>query len=184
MFVIEKLRNDFENRQEAWKRACEKWVEEGADEHGYNYRDERAYRNRFGRSPKEKIKYWGGHVLTTAMVTGLMFLALGFAKEIANEPPKPVKASSEYKNNDECDKFHIGDIASINYGDYDGAEVEIIGGCEDHTEYETRVTKDQTLNAEGSENEEYNDKPISKGLIIKVSGSDNLTKTGHIEEKK
>lgn len=183
MFVIEKFRDGFNKKQEAWERACQKWIDAGADEHGYNYRSERDYRNRHGRSPKEKSKFISQQVFTALAVCVMTFLLFGFIREVANQPDKPVKASSEYKNGDECGKFHIGDIASIDYGDYDGAEVEIIGGCENHADYETRVTKDQVLNAEGSENEEYNDKPISKGLIIKVNDSDNLTKTGHVEEK-
>lgn len=184
MFVIEKLLNDLDSKEEAWEDAREKWVAEGDDGDGYNYRSESDYRHKYGMSPKSKVRFLYKHIFIAIFSGLIMFCVINVINVEVNQPPEPVKASSEYKNNDECGKFHIGDIASVNYGDYDGAEVEIIGGCEDHAEYETKVTKDQTLNAEGSENEEYNDKPISKGLIIKVNESDNLTKTGHIEEKK
>lgn len=183
MFVIEKFRDDFNKKQEAWERACQKWIDAGADEHGYNYRSERDYRNRHGRSPKEKFQFISKQVFTALAVGVMTALLFGFIVEIKNQPDKPVKASSEYKNGDECGSFKVGDIGKINYGDYAGAEVKLLGGCEDHADYEMEVTKDQTIFAEGMPDAGRNDLDIKKGLIIKVNNSDNFKAIGHEENK-
>lgn len=176
MFVIEKLVNDLQARDEAWERACQKWKDE------HEYYSSRDYEKSHPR-PSTQIKNVIKTVLTVLFISFVVFCGFKFIQFEVNQPPKPVKAASEYKNGDECGGFKVGDTGNIEYGDYAGAEVKIIGGCEDHADYEMEVTKDQTIFADGMPDAGRNDLEIKKGLIIKVDSSDNFKATGHEKEQ-
>lgn len=180
MFIIEKFRNDFESRQKAYETACKKWIEAGEDTNGYNYRSERDYRNKFGGSPGERVRFIFKNTLVFLLVGGIIFLFFGFVKEISIEPEnKPAEVAVEYKNGDECHSLKVGDTGIIQWGDYTGAEVRVIGGCGDNESYKVEVIKDQILYAEGMPESGYTDKPIKAGLQFEVDSKDNIFLTGH-----
>ena len=54
MFIVEKLVNDFDSRQELYTKRMDKWVAEG-ERDGYNYRNENSYIRKFGNSPKTRL---------------------------------------------------------------------------------------------------------------------------------
>ena len=177
MFVIKQFFQDFKKREAEYNEKMKQWTSDNP------YYGESHYRRKFGMSPKDKLAHYGTWAVYIVLGTIVAIYIVALVRIEVTQPPKPVKASAEYKNGEDCGTFKIGDIATVKSGDKQGAEVEIIGGCEDHTDYETKVTRDQTLFAEGSENENYDDLNIKKDLIIKIDSSDNLTKTGHIEKK-
>lgn len=55
MFIVEKIANDFDSREELYNKKVDKWIAEG-ERDGYNYRDENGYSRKFGNSPKTKLK--------------------------------------------------------------------------------------------------------------------------------
>ena len=175
IFIIDKLLSDLDSKEKAWEDARDKWVK-GASE--YEYRYERDYR-RNHPSPKDKIRATFKAMFTIIAIVHIVFIFgfFVFKQVTAPDKPKPEVNSVTYKNGDDCGKYKVGDIGYISYGDYEGAEVKIIGGCD--SDYEVQVTKDQTLFAEGSENAQYNDKAIKAGLVFKVNNGNNLIITGH-----
>ncbi len=179
IFVIEKMVDDHRRAVEQWEAARAKWV------NGGSYRYEREYAENHPR-PGHTLKIAAKVAAIVVCVALAGLLIGGFAKEVHdenhNKPKKPQTAQAAIKNGDSCGKYHVGDIAQIDYGDYDGAEVKIVGGCGNGEDYQVITTKDQTLFGKGSEHEDLNDKDIKAGLTFTVRSSDNLIVTGHSKE--
>lgn len=178
MFIIEKLIDDHRRRVEAWKRARYNWVSKGSD---YDYRTDRGYERDHPR-PGTTLKTVLRGALVVHIVIAVIGIIIGLAitsEKNSNQHPKKPEKQVVYQNGVTCDKFKIGDIAQIQYGDYQGAEVKLVGGCADSEDYQVEVTKDQTLFADGSKNPQFNDVYIKKGLTFKVDDNNNLVVTGH-----
>lgn len=180
MFVIEKFYQDHKARVEAWADARDSWVNAGSE---YDYRSARDYERRNPRPGTFIKKVLSGLpvaiVISVICAVGVHFIGQQLTKP---DEPKKEETAKVYNNGDQCKDFKKGDVGTIDYGDYQGAEVEIIGGCDKGQEYEVKVTKDQTLFAEGSEGSQYDDKNIKKDLVFKVNDSRNITVTGHNKE--
>lgn len=176
IFVFEKLMSDHRANVEAWMRAREKWV------NGGSYRYEREYPIPRPGSIFKKVASVALPIILIALVAGTIGSVIYDNHQEALKHPKPPTPAVTYKNGEQCGKFHIGDIATIDYGDYEGAEVKIVGGCRDDTEYQVITTKDQTLFGEGSKHPDQNDKAIKAGLTLSVNDNDNLVVTGHSKD--
>ena len=181
MFIIENYFDTRRHKIEAWESDKEKWLSGGNE---YNYRHSDTWNCdhpypviRWNKVAKTIILIL---IFKIVLICGIMWI---YQENQKPDPPKQPEQSVVYKNGDECGKHRVGDIGYINYGDYEGAEVKIIGGCKNSQPYEVQVTKDQTLFGEGSSNAKYNDKNIKSGLVFKVDSSDNLMITGHEEKK-
>lgn len=174
MFVLKVLIDRHQERVREWEKARDKWV--AAD----LYRTKRQYRV---PRPGENALFIAKLVM--AGIVALAFLgSAGFViyDEVRKpEPPKPDTQDVVYKDGDKCNKYFINDIAVVQWGEYSGAEVKIVGGC-DKSGYKVTTTKDQVLFAAGSENEQLDDKKITKGLSFYVDDSRNLSITGHSKE--
>lgn len=179
MFIFEKLVNDFNAKQEAWERACEKWVEEGKTSGGYNYRSRREYENDHPR-PIDKLKLlWKGFVIVLCSAV-LAFLMIGFIKEIAeNQKNKPKEETVQTDKN--CQAFNKDDHVRIQYGDYKGNNGTIVGGCEKDQAYQVKLDDKQYANISNDGNNE----PVEvSNNLISVNDKDNLVKIEVPEEKK
>lgn len=71
MFIVEKIANDFDSREELYTKRMNKWIAEG-ERDGYNYRDENGYIRKFGNSPKTRLKNTLKNV-GLALVIGVFF---------------------------------------------------------------------------------------------------------------
>ena len=183
MFVIEKYVQDRRTETEAWYEARDKWVASGE----YRYHSE--YEENHPR-PGTREKKILRNVFTAFCISFFVFAMIQFfmhidaqKKKQLESKPKPAPAKVvKGSNGKKCGDYYIGDTGTINYGDYEGAKVKIVGGCGNGEDYQVITTEDQTLFAEGSAHPDYDDLHVKGGLTFSVNDSDNITITGHDKE--
>lgn len=182
MFIIEKLLQDYRNKVDAWQKARDEWVKGGNE---YGYRNNREYEDSHPR-PTNWVRIVWKVLMIKVCIALAVFLMIGFIKEVNNRPHDTKKKESAkvvtYKNGDKCGNFYVGDIATIKYGDYEGAEVKIIGGCSNDEDYKVVATKDQLIHGAGSATEDETDTHIMPGAKFSVNTAKNLIMTGHVKE--
>lgn len=178
MFIFENYLESRRRKIAEWNKARDKWISEGSYRYDRDYHKVKPY----------PVVQWGRIARTVIPVAIAVHVALLgvfwlFHTNQQIDKPKTPEKPVTYNIGDKCSKYHIGDIAYIKYGDFEGAEVEIVGGCRNNEDYKVKVTKDQTLFGKGSENENYNDKDIKKDFTFEVRSNDNLTITGKASKK-
>lgn len=137
MFVIEKLKNDLDARERAWERARDKWVAKS----DYNYPREYAESH---PSPKQKIRSLVKATIIGLSIGLLVVLFVGFIAEVRESKKNAPKEETPAVVDKNCKYFNLNDRVRIQYGDFTGVEGEIIGGCEEHAEYQVKLDEGST----------------------------------------
>lgn len=174
MFVIEKFLNDLRAREEAWERACEKWVKGGGE---YDYRTKRDYRSNHPR-PTDTIKYVVKMCITAVAVAICLFLLFGFAREIAENQRKQPKKEETAQTDKNCQRFNKDDHVRVQYGDYAGVTGRLIGGCEGGQIYQVKLDDNQKAQVP---NDGHSEEVEVGGRTIGVDNENNLVQ---IDDKK
>jgi hypothetical protein len=171
MFVIEKLLNDHRAAVERWEIAREKWKGE------HDYYSNSDYEERYPR-PLNWVKVIARSTVIGVAVGLFMVVFIGFLKEIKVEQqnkPKEETAQAEGKN---CKYFNKNDYVRIQYGDYANINGRIIGGCEEHNDYQVKLDENSWANLPSDGNESAVD---VGGRTISVDSYKNLAV---VEDKK
>lgn len=171
MFLFQKIIGDFRSRDEAWEHARDKYLEDN------EYASEYSYQNNHPRPGRDLLTAL--KVIALGIIIVVTFSTVIYEIVTTDHPSTPTKPVSAYKNGEECGGFKIGDLAVIQYGDYQGAEVKIVGGCGAREDYQTVTIKNQTLFGPNSDSPNEIDKPIEPGLTIPVDSGNNLSTYGH-----
>lgn len=74
MFVVEKFFGDLDAHDEEYQRRAQKWVDEGADKEGYNYRSLSDYKRQYGDSPRTRAYQIAHKVLIGLAILATVFL--------------------------------------------------------------------------------------------------------------
>jgi len=172
MFVIDKLKQDLKERQDAWERARDKWVLEG------KYRYHSDYEDRFPK-PGHYFRFAFRGLLIGSIISVLILLMVGFINEQKEANKNKTTETSEAEEKD-CKSFNKDDYVRIQYGDYSDLTGNIVGGCEPRESYQVRLSEGQKA---WVRNDGIRDKVDVGDRIIGVNTYKNLVVVEEPEEE-
>lgn len=131
MFILEKLKSDYDARVKKWEHDRDEWVAAGDD----RYHSEYAERHpRPGSIAKKLIK---SAILGLCIGLSISIIALT-VKEVEADMDKNDSAAQSVSGKN-CKKFNKNDYVRIQYGNYEGNQGLIVGGCSDDEDYQVKI---------------------------------------------
>lgn len=95
MFVVEKFFGDFDAHEEAYQRRAQKWVDDGVDKEGYNYRSLSDYKRQYGDSPRNTAYQIAHKVVIGVAIILTIFLMTKFISVSVEEENKTTNQTQE-----------------------------------------------------------------------------------------
>lgn len=155
MFLIEQLIYKHEARIERYERARAKWVAEGENDHGYNYRSDYDYdRKHFHPNDIFNVLKFGSLlVLIGVLVLGFLYWVVVSSAEQDRKEREAENAIVEGKN---CKAFNKGDHVKIQEGEYANGTGIIVGGCDPDKPYQVQLDDGVMIDFENDGQESIN----------------------------
>lgn len=130
MFIISNYLRNRRQKLLEWEDAKKKWLSEN------DYRRESSWHLRHPRPGMRWGSSAGSALLTIAIFAAT--LSLGLYLNSMSSPQEEAQISGIETN---CKDFNMNDYVRVQYGTYADTEGEIVGGCEEGTAYQVRLSE-------------------------------------------